>query len=198
MVDRVARRIRAWFGACGRASEPAVEPEWAGLEREEGESPTWPSLAPLPPPPPTPVPELLERLSNRLGEDETLRGSLTDDEFAPLLDWANRRLAALAESSARLAPGPAEDHFNGVAGRVLELLRTVDLAVGQRAEASAELVESRFQMLDTLLVPPLLEGPTAQRAQVGLGALLAQPADELKSAEGVEVIRRLVAALEFP
>ena len=196
MVDRLARRIRGWFGAGGRASETAVEPEWAGLEREEGDSPRGPSLAPLPPPPPTPVAELLERLSNRLVEDETLRGSLTDDEFAPLVDWANRRLAALAESSARLAPGPAEDHFNGVAGRVLDLLRTVDLAVGQRAEASAELVESRFQMLDTLLVPPLLDGPTAQRAQVGLEALLAQPPEELKSAHGVELIQRLVAALE--
>jgi hypothetical protein len=53
-------------------------------------------------------------------------------------------------------------------------------------------------MLDTLLVPPLLDGPTAQRAQAGLGALLAQPAEELKAARGVELIQRLVAALERP
>lgn len=197
MVDRLVRRVRSWWGAGGRDSGTVVEPEWAGLERKEGDSPTWPSLQPLPPPPPTPVPALLERLTNRLVADDTLRGSLTDEEFAPLMDWANRRLVALAESSARLAPGPAEGHFNGVAGRVLELLRTVDLAVGQRAGASAELVESRFQLLDTLLVPPLLDGPTAQRAQVHLEALLAQPAEHLTSAEGVELIRRLVEVLEF-
>jgi hypothetical protein len=198
MVDRLVRRVRGWFGRGGRDSGTAADTEWAGLERKEDDSPTWPSLAPLPPPPPTPVPVLLERLSSRLVKEETVRGSLTDQEFAPLREWANRRLVALAESSSRLAPGPAEDHFNRVASRLLELLRTVDLAVGQRAGASAGLVASRFQMLDTLLVPPLLDGPTAQRAQIHLTALLAQPAAHLKSADAAELICRLVEALERP
>jgi hypothetical protein len=196
VVDRVARRIRSWLGVAGQDAGTVAGPEWIGPEAREA-NPSSPSVQPIPPPLPTAVAELGEQLTSRMAGNRALCASLTDEEVAPLREWADRRVAALVKSSARLAPGPAERYFNNVAGRLLTLMQTIDLAMGQRATVSAELVESRFQLLDTLLIPPLLDGPTAQHAQAWLAALLARPAEELKGAGTAALIRELIEVLEL-
>jgi hypothetical protein len=195
MVGRVWRRLGAWFG--GEADAPSSGSSgWAQSGPPPANSiPPVPTPRPTPPAPPRPITELAERLTARLAEDESLRRDLTDDEFAPLAAWATRRVEALAGISTRLAPGPAEAYFNGVTSRLLELLRTLNLAIGQRASASPELVRNRLELLDTLLVPPLLDGPIAQRAQADLEALLAEPADRIQALDGPELVRRLVGSL---
>ena len=147
-------------------------------------------------PEPLPLEHLNESLTSRLVEDESLRGNLTDDEFQPILDWALKRVAALSDSYTALPPKAAEARFNQTSGQLLELLRTVDLAVGARATAGPDLTVSRFQMLDTLLTPPLLPGPVATAAQARLEALLAEPPERLQSEDGEALVQRLLEVLE--
>jgi hypothetical protein len=79
---------------------------------------------------------------------------------------------------------------------LLELLRVVDLAVGDRSGVSPEVAMSRFQMLDTLLAPPLLPGPVATVAQARLEAWLTEPPERLQAEDGATLVRRLVEVLE--
>lgn len=148
--------------------------------------------APPPEPEPRPVAQLAESLAERLAEDESVRGDLADDEFQPLLDWAMNRIQELAKAYAALPPRAAEARFNQTAAQLVELLRTVSLAVGGRDQASPDFVVSRFQLLDTLLVPPLLPGPVASVAQARLEALLAEPPEQLQAADGPSLVRRIL------
>ena len=152
--------------------------------------------APPPDPEPRPVEQLAESLTLRLVEDESLRGNLTDDEYQPLLDWATRRIQELAGSYAGLPAAAAAARFTQTAGQLLELLRMIDLAVGDRSGVSTDAILSRFEMLDTLLAPPLLPGPTATVAQARLEALLAEPPERLAAEDGAALVRRLVEVLE--
>ena len=205
MVGAIWRRVRSIFGGdatIAPTSRPAArrrevaEPVGA-LPRPPSDTTSGYVLAgPPAEPEPRPVEQLNESLTSRLVEDESLRGNLTDDEYQPLLDWALRRATELAESHAALPPRAAEARFNQTAGQLVELLRTIDLAVGGRSAVDPELTLSRFQMLDTLLTPPLLPGPVATAAQARLEALLSEPPERLQSEDGEALVRRLVDVLE--
>ena len=145
--------------------------------------------------PPPPVARLADSLSARLDEDETLRGDLTRDELRPLLEWARARIGDLAQACASLPPAVAAARFQQAGGQLLDLLRTANLAIGARASASPDLVVSRFQLLDTLIEPPLFEADAAGRARARLEALLAEPPERLHAADGAKLARRLVEAL---
>jgi hypothetical protein len=145
--------------------------------------------------PPRSIEDRAESLATRLVEDETLHGNLSDDEFKPLLDWAMTRIGELAESCSKLPAAQADTRFERASQQLLDLLRVVDLAVGQRAASSQAMVTSRLEMLDTFLGPPLLEEDAAARARSRLEALVAQPPERLQAAQGVELTRGLAQAL---
>jgi hypothetical protein len=145
--------------------------------------------------PPRSIEDCAESLATRLVEDETLHGNLSDDEFKPLLDWAMTRIGELAESCSKLPAAQADTRFERASQQLLDLLRVVDLAVGQRAAASQAMVTSRLEMLDTFLGPPLLEEDAAARARSRLEALVSQPPERLQAAQGVELTRSLAQAL---
>ncbi len=222
MVSGLWRRIQSALGTAeprqaGRRTPVPVEPESPRPRlpdlplHQKAEAAPEPRLAPAPEPAAgsdtvaTPLPaeegkeespeQFAERLSTRLVEDETLRGSLSDEEFQPLLDWALGRVGELARSGSTLPPAAAPARLRKAESQVLELLRLADLAIGERAEADPGLVVSRFQMLDTLLAPPLLEQDAAGRARARLEALLAEPPERLQAAEGAELARRVAEAL---
>lgn len=206
MVGALWRRMRSILGsgpseAAARSGRPAGGDRAARVARQGLAPPSADTTAGYvldaqpPEPEPRPISQLAEALAERLVEDETARGELTDDEFQPLLDWALNRISELAQAYSTLPPRAAEARFNDTAGQLLELLRTVSLAVGGRGGATPELVTSRFQLLDTLLVPPLLPGPVASAAQARLEALLAEPPERLRTADGCDLVRRIVAML---
>jgi hypothetical protein len=183
------------------AERESVSPEVTEADRDLTPRPV---SAPVGPPsepprsgevPPRTVEQIAESISTRLVEDERLRGNLTDDEFQPLLNWALERVGQLRESHARLAPAAAEARLQRAGDQIFNLLRIADLAVGQRATATPDLVVSRIQMLDTLLAPPLFEEEAANRARARLDALLTQPAQRLQAASGTDIARRLAEAL---
>jgi hypothetical protein len=200
VIGQLWQRLRSRFSAEPQsAPQPVTTPaSAAGYLADDGQSASTPYVPQEPPPPaePTPVDQLAEALSERLVEDESLRGDLTDDEYQPLLDWATKRIEQLAESARPLAPATAERYFNQVADQLLELLRTIELAVAQRGGASPELVVSRLELLDTLLVPPLLTAPAATAAQARLEALLAHPPEWLRSVDGATLVQRIVDLVE--
>jgi hypothetical protein len=183
------------------AERQSVSPEGADADRDLTPRLVGaPEATPSEPPqsgeaPPRTVEQIAESISIRLVEDERLRGNLTDDEFQPLLNWALERTGQLRESHARLAPAAAEARLQRAGDQIFSLLRIADLAVGQRATASPDLVVSRIQMLDTLLAPPLFEEEAANRARARLDALLAQPPQRLQAASGTDIARRLAEAL---
>ena len=145
--------------------------------------------------PPPPVAQLAESLITRLGEDETIRGDLTEAELQPLLEWARARIGDLERACAGEPPAAAAARLQQAGGQLLDLLRTANLAIGGRASANPDLVVSRFQLLDTLIEPPLFEAEAAGRARARLEALLAEPPERLQAADGAKLARRLVEAL---
>ena len=185
-------------GSSDRAGMTPVPPEAPGPE-----APAATRQAPTPPRPPPPAPQtpppsveqLAESISTRLTEDETLRGGLSDEEFQPLLDWAVGRIGELATSCRKLPPASGAAELKRASDQLVKLLQTVDVAIGQRSGAAPTLVASRFQMLDTLLEPPLVDRATATRARARLEAILAQPARRLQSTDGAELTRQLADAL---
>src|SRR6476659_9405186 len=98
MVSGIWRRLRSLFPAAsppadaGQQPAPSEPPSSFYAPPEPPRPPVETAPTPPPPEPPRSVEQLAESFGTRLVEDEALRGSLTDDEFQPLLDWANARL----------------------------------------------------------------------------------------------------------
>ena len=68
----------------------------------------------------------LERLAERLLGDERLRGSLTDKQFQPLLDWALAALERAAADGAREPEHLTTRRLEAELATVREVLATVD------------------------------------------------------------------------
>jgi hypothetical protein len=68
----------------------------------------------------------LEGVAERLLGDERLRGSLTDDQFQPLLDWALAALERAAADGAREPEHVATRRLEAELATVREVLATVD------------------------------------------------------------------------
>lgn len=67
-----------------------------------------------------------ERAAERVLEDERLRGSLTDDQFQPLLDWALAAVDSVAVDTAGMPDPIAEERLRATFSRVRETLMTID------------------------------------------------------------------------
>lgn len=200
MVGAIWRRLRsALRGVTAPRSGPEPPPAVTG-NREAAAEPRQ-STGTLPPeaasaaPAPRPVSELARSLAERLTEDETLRGNLSDEAFEPLLDWALRRVDLLAERCGARAPEVAEACFESGGRALRELLRVADLAIGQRAAQAPDLALGRLQLLDTLIEPPLFGADEVTAARRRLAELLEQPASVLAGLADAELARRVVAAL---
>ncbi|MCC7106736.1 MAG: hypothetical protein IT307_16490 [Chloroflexi bacterium] len=137
-----------------------------------------------------------ERLAERLLEDERLRDRLQDDEAQPLIEWAARRGTVLMQATASLPDSAAEAELDRVSGLLREMLRLVNLAIGERSDALPQLFAARLQALDTLLVPPLVEPAPSAEARAWLEDLLQPPAGELAQLSSPELCQRLCALLE--
>ena len=138
--------------------------------------------------------ERAQRLVSRVLDDDALRVNLTDDEAAPLLQWASRRAEALMRASAAIPDDVAEELLETLAGQIRELIRLVDLALGDRGQISAELFAARLEALDTLVGLPLFNMPQAQIARARLEVLLEEPPERLAQRQGAELTRALCDA----
>ena len=89
----------------------------------------------------------LERAAERLLEDERLRGSLTDDEFQPLLDWALATVERAAAPTTGEPDAAADQRVNAALAKIREALLTVNALAEERpvrlAEAITRVVRSR-------------------------------------------------------
>jgi hypothetical protein len=156
-----------------------------------------PVTAPVSPEPPQTADQVAERLSLRLFEDESLRRELEDEAAQPLLDWASSRTEQLRGSVAGLPPIAGAVRLARAGAQLFELVRTVNLAIGERGRASVDLTYSRFQLLDTFLEPPLFPSEEAAGLARGrLEALLDQPPEWFQTAPAPELVRRLVEILD--
>jgi hypothetical protein len=135
---------------------------------------------------------IAESVQRRLVEDAALRANLQDDAWRPLLEWSTRRIDLLARESFGLEPRLAADRMRLASVQLLKFIQTINLAVGERETVAPELMISRFQLLDTVLEPPLLDEEHARRAQMRLDALLSWPIDRLQAASAAELVRRLL------
>lgn len=174
------RRLRSIFGRDQQPAPPAPD---------------------LPEPPASPsgpdeAGERAERLASRLLEDESLRRHLADDEAEPLLDWATRRAETLMRATEELSSHQAEARLEQVSTRLRDVLRLINLAVGERETAAPPLLAARLQALDTLLGPPLLDPEQARRAHARLDALLATSPEQLAARPGRELVRELCELLD--
>lgn len=98
MVRRWIRRLRRRKGNAGHTSPPPAAPETPPpAPPEEPPAPTQPAA------PEAPAAIAPDDLANpaieRLAEDESLRGDLTDDGFTPLQNWAFARLQRIAHEA---------------------------------------------------------------------------------------------------
>jgi hypothetical protein len=99
---------------------------------------------------------LAERAVGALLDDETLRGDLTDDGFAPLLEWATNALTAVAQRVADAPDAEAETRMEAAGAAVKETLA----AAVQAAQA-----HSRRDVL-ALAGTPLVARNTLARGRV--------------------------------
>lgn len=111
------------------------------------------------------VERLAERAVERLSDDETLRGRLSDAGFAPLFDWAVAA-AQRAAVAASTSPEPAAT-LDGVVAQLRAVLRAA-------AQGAAE---GRVRPLLRWLGPPLFSAGEAERARACLRAL--RPGDDV-------------------
>ncbi|HEX5501917.1 MAG TPA: hypothetical protein VFW96_04810 [Thermomicrobiales bacterium] len=87
---------------------------------------------------------LAQGAAERLLEDETLRGDLTDEGYGPLLDWATNAITAAAE---RVATAPDAERRMADAGAAVKA--TLQAAV-QAAQGHAR-ADSRALVRDPLV-----------------------------------------------
>jgi len=122
--------------------------------------------------------EISRQVIERLAEDESLRGELTDDAFKPILDWV---MSLIPSAAHRAAPEPDPDE---AAERLSDAARqTVRTLV--RAVSGGETSSLRDQ-----LQPPLL---TADEADLARQAV---PSYRLPGSSATERARALIAALK--
>ena len=101
----------------------------------------------------------------RLLDDETLRGDLTDEGFAPLLEWATKALLAAAQDVASAPDAEAEARMAAAADEVkATLAAAVQAAQGQ----------SRRDML-ALVNTPLVAHHLLARSRVALAGFRLGP-----------------------
>ena len=210
ILRAIWQRVRSLFDgsprpeAVDRQAPPPSTPSFYEYDRPADLHPTEPPV--VQPAPPvqeerrrSPA-ELAEWLSGRLVEDEALRRHLEDEAYQPLLDWgltqAQRMTAGAGAGAAAAAPAAASSPLEQAAEQLLDLIRTVDVAVGERQSASPELVRGRLELLDTCLQPPLFSQDAAARARARIEALLAEPPEWLQSAPDAELVRRVLEAIE--
>lgn len=139
---------------------------------------------------------LEQRYAERLLEDETLRSDLTDDEYAPLQEWALDVLhRAAAEVEAPESPA-ADEALAAVADWLRGLLRTLNDTLGRRADLDADDFRAGLDAFREALGqrPAAVPAGVAPAAQAIDGAI--ERAGELQSTEdGTALVEPLVAAL---
>lgn len=85
-----------------------------------------------------------QTVAERLAEDETLRGDLSDIGFGPLLDWATNRAIAVAQrlaetdAGADAAAGELTERLRALVRAAVETAQTGDLAGLQAAVADGQ------------------------------------------------------------
>ena len=80
---------------------------------------------------------LAERAAGALLDDETLRGDLSDDGFAPLLEWATNALATAAQGAAPLPDAEAEARMEAAGAAVKQTLAAAVQAAQGRTRRDA-------------------------------------------------------------
>ncbi len=84
---------------------------------------------------------LAQMATEKLIEDESLRGDLTDWEYQPLLDWALARVARCAEAAA--ATEDPRAHLDACVAGLRQIVRAAAPAVSeQNASAVAEVLSA--------------------------------------------------------
>jgi hypothetical protein len=139
---------------------------------------------------------LEQRYAERLLEDEGLRDRLTDDEYQPIQDWALDQLHVRASALADAASPAAEEEMTHALECLRTILRAVNDTIGRRAELDAAAFVDGLLPARGALEPALYgaEGPAVE-AQGALETVLPDLAARKDTAEGVELVEALVAAL---
>ena len=112
---------------------------------------------------------LAQRAFEPISEDETLRGSLTDDGFNPLVEWASQALLSAAEDAAKLPDPDASDRMDSAGEAVKRVMAAVVQAAASR---------DRGDLL-ALLQAPLIARRLPTRARLAVAEMrLGDDADE--------------------
>lgn len=114
---------------------------------------------------------LTERAAERLLDDERLRGSLTDDEFQPLLDWALRTIDRVAADAADRPMAAATERVDAVLARLRETFAAVNDAA-ERSESGppdrvADLIRQVTRTSDVDQAVRLARGPAVSAGDQG-------------------------------
>ncbi len=107
--------VRRFWGRLRKSTRDAGSPVAAQPASSQGKAP--------PPAPPTVSPDDLANAAiERLAEDESLRGDLTDDGYLPLQNWAFARLQRIAREAAH-HPDP-QAAMDGYASQIRAFVQT--------------------------------------------------------------------------
>jgi len=106
---------------------------------------------------------MARRLFEAVAEDERLRGDLTDEGYAPLLEWCARRAAQLASANPAPRPSPARGEGPGGGWPAADFeslaaaLRATLAAIVRAAERgdAADLAEISAEIVDPSTLPDL-------------------------------------------
>jgi len=116
-----------------------------------------------------------QRAAERLLEDESLRGDLTDNEFLPLLDWALAAIDPIASRTIGLNDGQAETMIERGHSQVREAVRVAGEAIAAVSQGDVEARGRALRDLPAALGVPLVPETMLETAR-----------DRLKSA--VEIL----------
>ena len=125
------------------------------------------------------VPRRQERAAERLLEDERLRGSLTDDEFGPLLQWALATVDRVAATTAGQPDALADRRIDEALAAIHRVIGTIDRALTRHSEGSAREVAAELRSLPAdagSLAPPGEQAGARARLSAALDRLLRQRA----------------------
>jgi hypothetical protein len=141
-----------------------------------------------------PLGQRFDSLAERLLEDETLRRRLSDDEYRLILEWALAKGEQTAERCGAAGPDPAEC-FSRSSGQLVDLLRLVDLTVGERTLVGPGVLLERLRLLEASVEPPLFEGQASLASRARLEALRADAGAWGPAADNLALLGRVVDAL---
>ena len=138
-----------------------------------------------------------ERAASRILDDESLRDSLTDDEFQPILDWALAVTDRVAASTTDLTDDAADKTIEAGIQVIREVTFMVQETLAVHAERDAKDRRNSLEMIGSLLArdnPSGLEKSALGTVRRRLTAL-ADHLDAEPDLPGAEVAAQIAAVL---